>query len=572
VQLGRDVAGRAEVRADFRAAPYLRACLKRTLASCRTLIGSFERNPLHANLFSACSTCRCYPTPHSTTDLAGHPHLTARTMWPQAAVLHVPLSRTAPCTTHRLALHCIEPSILSSWHPSHLVAAMTFISPSPPTAFFCYVPVLVLTLPFPSHSPTHRTIAMMYPPWLPWQEREFESHEPPLPRPPSDATHQEREAYVRTKVDRTKAKIKAEMSILELQCAYMDKAKTKKKLPPDVIAIATAEALDAIGSLHCSVETLKTQLAATKAKLKIAGLDVKNSPIVAQLKQDLNRETTLLKSARAAVKRWHLDPAVYKPLVPRNAADVAMFCETLPLAATDPHCVGLSINAFTVQRLLGYCVHVGKHTHAAAALEVYNRVRVTATAKMVPAIFQDLAGYGDVLEAAMSCPLEAKAVAQLTRLEGRVPQELNGKVLDMAAAAALVDPHPCNKRGRQRDHDVEYAVRQRMAATTGSIVIYDLVCAIVATALVPGTSPYVVPGGVKKLERMTFKTLTKYGADFSCCNDVVRCTVVTGSFAAMAVVVEAILGSEQRVVRHCLCFACVTSTLMVAFLLPRLPL
>jgi hypothetical protein len=389
---------------------------------------------------------------------------------------------------------------------------------------------------------------MMYPPWLPWQEREFESHEPPLPRPPSDATHQEREAYVRTKVDRTKAKIKAEMSILELQCAYMDKAKTKKKLPPDVIAIATAEALDAIGSLHCSVETLKTQLAATKAKLKIAGLDVKNSPIVAQLKQDLNRETTLLKSARAAVKRWHLDPAVYKPLVPRNAADVAMFCETLPLAATDPHCVGLSINAFTVQRLLGYCVHVGKHTHAAAALEVYNRVRVTATAKMVPAIFQDLAGYGDVLEAAMSCPLEAKAVAQLTRLEGRVPQELNGKVLDMAAAAALVDPHPCNKRGRQRDHDVEYAVRQRMAATTGSIVIYDLVCAIVATALVPGTSPYVVPGGVKKLERMTFKTLTKYGADFSCCNDVVRCTVVTGSFAAMAVVVEAILGSEQRVV------------------------
>jgi hypothetical protein len=226
-----------------------------------------------------------------------------------------------------------------------------------------------------------------------------------------------------------------------------------------------------------------------------------------------------------------------------------MLSETLPLAATDPSCDGMSPYKLSVQRLLGYYVHVGQHKLAAAVLDVYNRVKVTATAEMVPAIFQDLAGYGGVLHAALSNPEEAEACAQLTRLESdRMPQEHDGKVLDMTAATALVNAKLVSRTRHRIDHGVEYAVRQRMAATTGSIAMYNVVCDIVAAVAVPGTMPYVVPGGVKKLQRIIYKSVTKYAGDVSCCNDVVRCTVVTGTIVAMSIVVEAILDSKSVIV------------------------
>jgi hypothetical protein len=77
VRLGRDVTGRAEVRADCRAAPYLHACLNRTLALCRVREKPAARQPVlclfYLSLLSDTSQHDrpgWPPPPHSTNDVA----------------------------------------------------------------------------------------------------------------------------------------------------------------------------------------------------------------------------------------------------------------------------------------------------------------------------------------------------------------------------------------------------------------------------------------------------------------------------------------------------------------------
>ena len=54
-----------------------------------------------------------------------------------------------------------------------------------------------------------------------------------------------------------------------------------------------------------------------------------------------------------------------------------------------------------------------------------------------------------------------------------------------------------------------------------------------------------VPGGVKRIRRIVFKTVTRYGCDFSKCRDMSRITVRVPDLALVADVAEALLRSED---------------------------
>jgi hypothetical protein len=71
------------------------------------------------------------------------------------------------------------------------------------------------------------------------------------------------------------------------------------------------------------------------------------------------------------------------------------------------------------------------------------------------------------------------------------------------AAAALVRESSC--RAADDGTCVEFAVRKQMEAAGGSIDLYNRVCEIVSSVKMRGgATPFVVPGGVKKLARIMY--------------------------------------------------------------------
>ena len=79
-----------------------------------------------------------------------------------------------------------------------------------------------------------------------------------------------------------------------------------------------------------------------------------------------------------------------------------------------------------------------------------------------------------------------------------------------AADAALmtVDPRA------PPPHDPLYLVYSRYLASETSPVLYRRVCQLIKSI---GSNAVAIPGGVKGLERMIFKSMTSYGGDFSKC-------------------------------------------------------
>lgn len=252
---------------------------------------------------------------------------------------------------------------------------------------------------------------------------------------------------------------------------------------PDVVAIATAELLDAIGSLHTAAEALKVQLAQTQHNLD------EKDPRIALVHHKLKREQMALETAFAMVAKWgaQLDP--YLAAMPTETARFLQWCTGLPLAATDPTAPSIGLTDLTVQRVIGACVVTGD-PRAASALEVFNRRRAAETQRIVPIILNDVRAYTHALQQALADPAELAASQMLRRIEGtEVPQTLDGVGLSSAQVAALTGADQVSDR-----YALEYAVQKRMEATTGSITLYRLICGIAESVDLPGGVPFVVPG------------------------------------------------------------------------------
>lgn len=381
----------------------------------------------------------------------------------------------------------------------------------------------------------------------------FESHDPPAKRPTAQRIREEHEAYVRNKVDRAIGKIQAEKAVLNQD--WRETADTGS-LPPALTAVVTAETLDAIGTMYCTVQYLKAQKNETKGKL-IKSIIGKNRTSnvhdnLDKQNQHIEYEEEKLNKATAAAARWGLELQCFADKIPEAVTDVEARCKSLPLASTDPSLPNLEPCDLTVQRVMGFYVLKDKKKHAAAALAEYNRRRGEATGGIVEKILKDVASYDEVYGDILSDPSAGSALDELNRLSNLAPQPFgtDHKPLDMAGFDQLVSA--TSGADTPRTTRVEYAIYSRNLAADGSIVLYDTVANVVVSAATtlhaPIDAAYVVPGGVKKLARYVFKTVTKYSCDFLLCKDIMRCTVVTTSLAAVAEVVKALFASKDIVV------------------------
>lgn len=323
-----------------------------------------------------------------------------------------------------------------------------------------------------------------------------------MPRLGQGAPKAERDKYIRTKVDRAIKKIQAETPLLAQQCEYIS---TTGRLPPDVVATATAETLDAIGSMHCAVVSLKSQIEETERKLN-GSYSGWIQRVLQPTRDALVIEEAHLVGGQAAAHKWQLDLAPIAARAPATAADAKTLCTKLPLAATDPTLGSASPpNELTVQRLLGFYVLTDKRALADVVLDVYNHRRSEATAGLVMAIFEDIDRYNAALDTVLADPAERDARQQLERLAKKVPQRQGDALepLDVRAAAALVRESSC--RAEDDGTCVEFVLRKQMEAAGGSIDLYNLACEIVSSVKMRGAvAPFVVPGGVKKLARIMY--------------------------------------------------------------------
>ena len=99
-------------------------------------------------------------------------------------------------------------------------------------------------------------------------------------------------------------------------------------------------------------------------------------------------------------------------------------------------------------------------------------------------------------------------------------EELKHKIVPLTEAEA--EAMTADPRAPDRFHPT-YLVYTRLLAAETSPVLYRRICTIIA---VTGCNAIAVPGGVKGVARIIFKTLTGYNSDFSKCRDVSRITIV----------------------------------------------
>jgi len=92
---------------------------------------------------------------------------------------------------------------------------------------------------------------------------------------------------------------------------------------------------------------------------------------------------------------------------------------------------------------------------------------------------------------------------------------------------------------------LQFVVRARWAASLVSIAIYVLVSRLLLDNECPCT---VIPGPVKQVERMVFKSGVRYGLDFRKCKDLARLTIQVANLAVAAMALRLLLASGLFVI------------------------
>ena len=294
--------------------------------------------------------------------------------------------------------------------------------------------------------------------------------------------------------------------------------------------------VDAAGTLHTSVAELKKQLSESEQKMANYSSVYTEERLAPIKKQLAEREASLAATLATAA---HVDPegAAAAQLAGLSTKEV----EGLPISALAPEYVEAGDPGKpTVQRVIGalvIAIEAGDASAAtaaklAAAVEVYYGKRSAAAAEVVPKILEDVERYAAVVSELMQAPGAAEALGKLERLAAQVEPGAE------AEAAALVVGDPEAPAPTEPGH--AFFLRRRGGAACA--FLYSLVCAVVSGG--GDGAALVIPGGIKAVPRMVFKTMVNYAGDFSRCKDVVRVTIQVGSLVAVASTVELLFGVE----------------------------
>ena len=363
-------------------------------------------------------------------------------------------------------------------------------------------------------------------------------HNTPLPRLLQDTTQEQRDEYIRIRIPHAVNKIQKEREPLQ---KLVDGIQASNTLPKTVRETMEANYFDAIGTLYAHVQSIEGQRDKTKAK----GWFLGQTDLVNALEKTLAHERQSLETAfKVGRDEWKITVSMYIDVLPSSPEEAKILCETLPLAATDPELTSLSDHELTVQRLLGIYVVLDDITMSTVVLEIYNQRRSVETGQLVSRIMDDVIKYDAALNEALEEVSANEASEKLLAMEAKhVPQQFNGKILDDTMIQQLTGFDSVTN-----GTSILFALQERLDGTTGSIQLYEMICGIVSPIQFDGPTPFVVPGGVKQLPRMVFKTITKYRCAFTLCKDVIRCTVVTTTIVMVSQVAQAILDSPDIIV------------------------
>ena len=296
--------------------------------------------------------------------------------------------------------------------------------------------------------------------------------------------------------------------------------------------------LDAAGTLQTSVVELKNQVSQTEQKLEKANFiksyqDERLAPIKALLAK---REASLAATCATAVKLAP-DGGAGAELTKLSAEEI----KKLHVSSLHPDYVkAADPRTPTVQRVIGALVVAletgvspAAETNAKleAAIEVYFGKRAEAAADVVPKILDDVERYATAVADLMAAPGAAKAITELKRLAGLVDPKAEAEAADLVAdseAPAKTEPG--------------HAFFLRRRAGSACAFLYSLVCGVVRGG--GDGEALVIPGGIKAIPRMVFKTMVNYAGDFSRCKDVVRITIQVGSLRAVAKTVRRLFDAK----------------------------
>ena len=294
--------------------------------------------------------------------------------------------------------------------------------------------------------------------------------------------------------------------------------------------------LDAAGALQTSVVELKNQVSQTEknlARFTSDYWDGQLAPIKALLAK---REASLAATCAAAVKLAP-DGGAGAELTKLSAEKM----KELHVSSLHPDYVeAADPRTPTVQRVIGALVVAletgvspAAETNAKleAAIEVYVGKRAEAAADVVPKILDDVERYATAVADLMAAPGAAEESTELKRLAGLVDPKAEAEAADLVAdseAPAKTEPG--------------HAFFLRRRAGSACAFLYSLVCGVVRGG--GDGEALVIPGGIKAIPRMVFKTMVNYAGDFSRCKDVVRITIQVGSLRAVAKTVRRLFDAK----------------------------
>ena len=158
-----------------------------------------------------------------------------------------------------------------------------------------------------------------------------------------------------------------------------------------------------------------------------------------------------------------------------------------------------------------------------AVLDAYNAIRAEKAPELRLAILQDIHMYSELYDEHRN-RTEPEVFERLAKIEEQLPQ----KVEMIEGEELMVDDKDYDRITKdssapEDSRSLEYLLYARSVAAATSDKLYRAVSDIVDRFNDPKV--VAVPGGVKRIRRIVFKTVTKYGCDFGKCRDMSRITV-----------------------------------------------
>ena len=390
----------------------------------------------------------------------------------------------------------------------------------------------------------------------------------PVP-PPAVASAADAEAWLAS--PHVSARVRAKVAKVEAEgpavAAQHERLRATGELPAEQAAAVAEEMLDGIGVLGCVVAELKAR--------KTAGV----GSFLGKLHEPLDAaffgaadEAALAHDDAALVAALCKFRALGLVVPPALAAATADQARALPLAATDPAAAavhrrrkeapGALPGTPSLQRVVGGLLVLADAAPDGPAklapnarlvdelLPLHEERRATATEATVAAVLADVKAHGAEAAAQTAVPGAADAVKQMdAAVAARIPQTVvlddggdGGPVPatdDVADELALLDDPEARDPERPG-----LALCLRSVGVRGSVVLHLLVCMVAAGV---GRGAEVLPGGLKGLRRVTFKSALNCCCRFARRRDGTRATIVASTLLEALWMLLALLDAEGLV-------------------------